>query len=304
MNPTRRRHLGLALLSVPIVISLAACGAGASNDSASKSSASDGGGIAAPEPAREALSDYGSAAKNGPDGGASQAVIQRSVIATGSMRLTSRKLDDTRQDAINLVTGLGGHVGDEQSRSDTHGRLDRVDLTLRVPAASFEKALDGLGQLGTVRSRQQSVEDVTTQVIDNEARVKAQEASVASIERLLARATTIAEIMSVERQLSTRQAELDSLKQQQKWLSDQTSMSTVQLSMTRPPKDRDEAGTGFFGGLESGWKALGKSTVAVGTALGAVLPFAAVLAVIGAPAWVLVRRRRMPAPAPAPAQEA
>ena len=298
MNPIRSRAVG-ALLSVPVALTLVACGAGAGDDDA-KSSASDSGAIAAPEPARDALSDDNAASKGGPDGDASQTAVQRSVIATGSMRLTSRKLDDTRQDAINLVTGLGGHVGDEQSRSDTHGRLDRVDLTLRVPAASFEKALDGLGQLGTVRSRQQSVEDVTTQVIDNNARVKAQEASVASIEQLLSRATTIAEIISIERQLSSRQADLDSLKQQQKWLADQTSLSSIQLTMTRPPKDQAEAGTGFFGGLERGWKALGTSTVAVSTVLGAVLPFAVVLAVIGAPAWVLVRRRRMPAPAPAP----
>jgi hypothetical protein len=208
-------------------------------------------------------------------------------------------MDDVRQDAINVATGLGGHVADEESRSDSHGKLDRVDLTLRVPSDSFAKALDQLGDLGTVRSRQQSVEDVTTQVIDIEARVKAQAASVASIERLLARATTIAEIISIERQLSSRQAELDSLKQQQKWLADQTSLSTVQVTLVRPEVSKDEDHAGFLGGLESGWHALGRSTVAVGTALGAVLPFAVVLALIGAPGWVLYRRRRVDAPTPA-----
>lgn len=168
-----------------------------------------------------------------------------------------------------------------------------------MPEASFEKALDALGRLGTVRSRQQSVEDVTTQVIDNAARIKAQAASVASIERLLARATTIGEIMSIERELSTRQAELDSLKQQQKWLADQTSLSTVHLSVSRPAKDDDDQ-SGFLGGLERGWDALGDSAVAVATGVGAVLPFAAVLALVGVPAWLLVQRRRHVRVAPAP----
>jgi hypothetical protein len=299
MNPTRRHRVALALLSVPVVLSLAACSSGA--DSANKESSSGSGSTAdagAPADSLPSVSDF--AEKDAPANGAASrdAALQRSVIATGSLRLTSRHLSDTRLDAIDLATGLGGNVADEQSQSDTHGRLDRVDLTLRVPAASFERALDGLGQLGTVRHRQQSVEDVTTQVIDINARVKAQEASVASFERLLARATTIAEIISVERQLSSRQADLDSLKQQQKWLADQTSMSTIQLTMTRPSKTV-EAGTGFFSGFERGWHALGKSTVAVGTALGAVLPFAAVLALIGAPAWMVVRRRRVVTPAPA-----
>jgi hypothetical protein len=302
MNPNRRHRIALALLSVPLVMAVAACGAGANEDSASKSSVPAAGGAAdSVSGDAPANSDYD---REGAGGKADQAaVIDRSVIATGSLSLTTAHLDDRRRDAISRVTGLGGHVDDEQSRSDGHGRLDRVDLTLRVPSTSFEKALDALGELGTVRHRQQSVEDVTTKVIDINARVKAQAASVASFERLLARATTIAEIMSVESQLSSRQADLDSLKQQQKWLSDQTSMSTIQLSMSRPPKHEpaQETRAGFLGGLEGGWHALGATVVVVGTAVGAVLPFVTVLALVGVPVWLLLRRRRTPeAAVPAP----
>lgn len=304
MKPIRSRAL-VVLLSLPVALTLVACGAGANSDS--KSSAAGGGSASAAEPApadglsSTSTSDFGSAKDSSANKPASRdAAIQRAVIATGSLRMTNPKLDNARLDAIDLVTGLGGNVAEEQSQSDTHGRLARVDLTLRVPATSFGRALDGLGQLGTVRHRHQSVEDVTTQVIDNNARVKAQEASVASIQRLLAQAKTIAEIMSVESQLTSRQADLDSLKQQQKWLADQTSMSTIQLTMTRPAKKTAEAATGFFSGFGRGWRALGRSTVAVGTAVGAVLPFAVVLALVGVPAWMVVRRRRSPVPAPAP----
>ncbi len=226
--------------------------------------------------------------------------LQRAVIATGELRLATKDLASARQDAINQATSLHGYVGDEQSQSDRSGELDRVDLTLRVPSASFEKALDSLAGLGTVRHRQQSVEDVTTQVIDNAARVRAQKASVASIQQLLARAKTIAEIMSIEAQLATRQADLDSLEQQQRYLHDQTSLSTIQLTLVHPPKHpthpADHRDTGFVAGLAGGWHALGKTAIAVGTVLGAVLPFAAVLALLGVPAWLVVRRRRSVAP--------
>lgn len=294
MRPNRRHRLVLALLTVPLVAALAACGASGENDAATS-----GVEPASPEsvPGSALYDDAAAREASATDGGdvasvKTDAVIDRAVIATGSLRLTTRNLADARQDAIGLVSGFGGHVADEQSQSNVKGDLDRVDLTLRVPVASFDKALDALGRLGTVRNRQQSVEDVTTQVIDNAARVKAQAASVASIERLLARATTIGEIMSIERELSTRQAELDSLKQQQKWLADQTSLSTVHLSLSRPAKDEDVDESGFLGGLERGWDALGDSAVAVATGVGAVLPFAAVLALVGVPAWLLVQRRR------------
>lgn len=304
MRPNRRHRLALALLTLPLAAALAACGADGGDDGGND--AMTAAEPASPESATggSVLDDAAREASDADAGGVNAVkatdVIDRAVIATGSLRLTTRHLADARQDAIGLVHGFGGHVADEQSQSDAKGGLDRVDLTLRVPQASFEKALDALGRLGTVRNRQQSVEDVTTQVIDNEARIKAQAASVASIERLLARATTIGEIMSIERELSTRQAELNSLKQQQKWLADQTSFSTVHLSLSRPAKEADDDETGFLGGLERGWEALGDSAVAVATGVGAVLPFAAVLALVGVPAWLLVQRRRHVTVTPAP----
>lgn len=315
---TSRHQIALALLSLPVAAALVACGANGNN--ADRGSTGDAGGPAdAVAPATggiDALKSTTSAKdftdRSAQDGGAAVSAaapvaanspIQRAVIATGALRLTTSRLADARQDAINLVTGLGGNVANEQSLSDTHGRLNRVDLSLRVPVASFGTALDGLAALGTVRHREQSAEDVTTQVIDNAARVKAQRASVESIERLLARASTIGEIMSIERQLASRQADLDSLEQQEKWLADQTSLSTIQVTLTRPASHKHPQqphAAGFLGGLDDGWHALGRTTVAVGTAVGAVLPFAALLALVGWPVGLLVRRRRVAVATTAP----
>ncbi len=301
MKPTPHRILlGLALL--PLAAALVACGGGASDDKASSGSVADSA-PAAPSgdgsDSRDFLSEDAPAAQSAAKP-AADTVITRSVIATGQLQLSSTHLTDTRQDAINLATGMHGFVADEQSQSDAHGKLDRVDLTLRVPSASFEKALDGLAALGTVRNRQQSVEDVTTKVIDVAARVRAQKASVASIQQLLARATTIAQIISIEGQLATRQADLDSLEQQQRYLSDQTSLSTIQLTLSNPvkPHKQHHAKTGFLAGLGGGWRALGATAVAVGTVLGAVLPFAVFLALVGLPVWMITRRRRTVVDAP------
>lgn len=288
------------LLALPLALTLAACGAGAGGDAKSSAGGADG----------TSSSEVGPHAPNQDTGAGSDAVaakpaadaaIQRSVIATGSLRLTTSHLADARQDAMGVAKGAGGHVDDEQSQSDTSGRLDRVDLTLRVPAPAFGTVLDELSALGTVRHRAQSVEDVTTQVIDIHARVKAQRASVHNIRRLFAQAGTVAEIMSIERELSSRQADLNSLVQQKKWLADQTSLSTIQVTLTLPAKHHRAHAPGFLGGLAGGWHALGATTVAVGTALGAVLPFAVVVALLGVPAWLLLRRRRfVPAAPPAP----
>jgi hypothetical protein len=301
MNPRRRVLLVISSLSFTAVI--AACGAGSGSDDAAGKSA--GGSTAARDSVSAAEPATGSAdeLQKGAVKQTTASALQRAVIATGSLQIRSKDLDEARSAAIGLATGLGGHVDNEQSRSDQKGRLEHVDLTLRVPSASFEKALDALGRLGAVQHREQSVEDVSTQVIDNDARVKAQAASVESVERLLARANTIGEVMSVESELARRQADLDSLKQQQRWLSDQTAMSTVQVGIARSakatPRHTEHAHTGFLAGLEGGWHALGGTTVALGTVVGALLPFAAVLALVGLPTWLVLRRRRVASPAPA-----
>lgn len=222
---------------------------------------------------------------------ASEDAQERSVISTASLRITAERLSTARDEALATVSALGGHVADEHSRSDDRGRMEHVTLTLRVPANRMDEAMDRLAALGMLRNRQQNAEDVTTQVLDVDARVKAQTASVTSLRRLLDRAATVADVIAVEKQLSSRQADLDSLLSQQKWLGDQTAQATITLELSRPEPD-EVTRTGFLGGLERGWHAL-VTTVTVGvTALGAVLPFAVVLGVLAAVLWLLRRARR------------
>jgi aspartyl-tRNA synthetase len=125
------------------------------------------------------------------------------------------------------------------------------------------------------------------------------------ITALLARAESIRDIMSIEAELSNRQAQLDSLTQQQAYLADQTSLATIKVSIERKPsatpapkKDDDH---GFLAGLTAGWDGLRATVVAVLTVVGAVLPFAVVGLLVGVPVWLLIRRlRREPAAVAAP----
>ena len=133
-------------------------------------------------------------------------------------------------------------------------------------------------------------------MIDTDARVRAGERSIRQIEALLSRAQKLGDIIAIENDLARRQADLDSLKQQQAWLDDQTSLSTINVYLSAPmvhPASHESKG--FLAGLSNGWQALGSTTVAVLTAVGAVLPFAVLIAVLGVPVWWVVRRRRVDA---------
>jgi hypothetical protein len=68
---------------------------------------------------------------------------------------------------------------------------------------------------------------------------------------------------------------------------------TIDKTATQPARKREDH-HGFLAGLAAGWHSLSGTAVAVATALGALLPWAvlvAVLAVPGMPLARLVRRR-------------
>ena len=138
-------------------------------------------------------------------------------------------------------------------------------------------------------------------------RIRAQRRSLRRIEILLDQAVSIRDIVAIESQLTRRQADLDSLEQQQAFLKDQTSMSTVTVNIQLTPeepvkkKEKEEDDAGFLSGLETGFKALVVFAVGLATVIGALLPWAVVLLLVGGPLWLLVRRLRRREPEPAPA---
>ena len=219
-------------------------------------------------------------------------------------------MGQTRYDVQVLVDGHGGQVADDKTETDKSGEPLRSRMVLRVPVDDFDEVMDALAGMDTLASTTTSSEDVTTQLIDVEARIKVQTASVARVRQLLARAQSIRDIMAIEAEIANRQAQLDSLSQQQAYLADQTSMATVKVNVERKPDPKkavpkDDDDSGFLTGLAAGWNGLKSTVVAVATVVGAVLPFAGVALLLGVPVWLLVRRmRRTPAsPAPVPSGE-
>ena len=231
--------------------------------------------------------------------------LERSVISSGTISLTSKDVAETRREVQRVVDAQGGEITEETTDTDADGDTSYSRLVVRVPSSKFGTAMVALEDAGVLRSSSRGSDDVTTEVIDTGVRVRAQEASLKRVELLLAEARGLKDIIWIESQLTTRQAELDSLKSQQSWLADQTSMSTITVDIsTQPevvedePDDRDEP-AGFLAGLKGGTKALGAVLAAVTTIIGALLPFAVVGLVLGLPVWLVVRRRRT-APATTP----
>lgn len=215
----------------------------------------------------------------------------RKLARTASMKLRAKDIDEAAADARAIAAKAGGYVGSEESREKS------VSLTLTVPGTKLDSVLDDLEKLGERVEREIGVKDVTEAVVDVNSRVETQRRSVARARALLDRAQTISEILRIEQQLASREAQLESLLKRQELLRSQVAMAPIVLSIlpvkaqAAAEQDDDEPG-GFLAGLAVGWNAFTTALAAGMTALGAAAPF---LLTLGIPAlivlWVLRRRR-------------
>jgi len=165
---------------------------------------------------------------------------------------------------------------------------------LRVPVDRFTYAMDTLQKIGTMRTSDSRSKDVTSQVIDVEERFRTLRTSIDRLQKFQRDTANIDDLIRFEREITDREAELQSLLAQRDYLADQTTMATITLHISTPekyvaPPDplRD---AGFLSGLKAGWNALVDTVVVTLTVVGAVLPFALVLVLVGLPLWLLVRR--------------
>ena len=338
-HPARRRRGLAATAAIALLALTGACAAGSDGETASSGSSAADAPVApgAPDAAysgsdgaldsgtddRSTLADtaeaQSSSTRGGDAGGSSRDVApaadvaapgdQRSLIRTGNVALRSDDVPTARFDVGKVLDSHGGEVAEESTQADADGDAERVRLVLRVPVAEFDATMTGLQGVAELIDVSTNTEDVSTEVIDNSVRVELQKRSIDRISILLDNAADLRDIVSIERELSRREADLGSLEKRQAFLADQTAMATITLSI-EPPREVteeepvEEKKDGFLAGLDGGWTALKNVTTGLLTVGGAVLPFALVLLVLGIPGRLLVRRYLPRTPASAGATPA
>lgn len=298
-SATRRRPLVTLLATLAGLLAcvvLAACSDASSDGSGGESAA--GGSVTASDSGAD--SDAGQAMANAlqsspgaRDAGRQPPLREPAIIATGSVALTAADVADARADAQRVAERHGGDVTDAQTSTDDDGDVRSTHLVLRVPSGAFAAVIGELEGIGTLVESSTTSEDVTQQVVDTDARVESQRASIDRLRLLLSRAEKLGDVISIESELSRREADLDSLLQQQAYLADQTSLSTITVTIERSGTGRSTSDdAGFLAGLGAGWDALTGFALGLATVAGALLPWTPVIALVGVPLWLLARRRR------------
>ncbi|HEX8352032.1 MAG TPA: DUF4349 domain-containing protein [Pyrinomonadaceae bacterium] len=311
-------------LTIALALTLAAltgCAAREGNDEAARQAASapgpaaqnaaseaGGGDVALKTVSLQQTEDSPATTPNAP------AAVERKIIRNATLTLEADEPAKAVQRVASVAEARGGFVvTSESTRHEGTSRsrgYEVFTVEIRVPAAQFDAALAEIrAAAGSVTAQKITGKDVTEEYIDLEARLRTQRALESQLLEIMKGADAVADAIAVQRELTNVRTEVERLEGRRRFLENQSSLSTVSVTI-RPPAPLVST-TGFFNSIG---KAFGEGVdIAASVTLFLIRVVLALLPValfIGVPAYLLLRylfrrARRRPAPPlpPQPAQE-
>jgi uncharacterized protein DUF4349 len=199
-----------------------------------------------------------------------------------------------------IVEDKGGYIAGTDAQaapaSDSEATQLRTGvINFMVPAANFDAAIDDLSKVGTLQGEHITGTDVSAQYVDLNARLANAEAQHQIYLALLAKATNTNDVIAIENQIGQITAQIEQLKGQIKYLDNNTSYSSITVTMTESgpaPQPAASDSWGFATALSAAAHNFVATINYFVSGLGAVGPFL-VLLLIGLLVW---HRRRPPQP--------
>lgn len=179
--------------------------------------------------------------------------------------------------------------GDPESYIEGYVSMRGAPAWLETFKAGIAQEADAAG--GRIASENTTSEDLTRQIVDTEARLRAQTALRDRLQDLLrSRPGRLADLLEVERELARVQGEIDAVQSALAVMRTRVSMSELTLTYRSAPRSVGsntfeplrQAFANFLGIIVGGF-------AAIITIIAALIPFAVVLVPLG---WLLARWRR------------
>jgi len=301
--------LGVLAILLTLGIVLAACGSAAAPAGRYAGGDTAGEPAAAPSAAPNPADGGGQGIDYGTGGDPSLAdIAERKIVKTGEITLQVPGIGAAVGELRAIALSLDGFVSD----SRTGGEHDAASVTMRIPADRFDDALTRLHAMkGDVKVEATKDEDVTSSIVDLDARIQNLQASEQQYRVLVGRAEKIQDVLAVQSRLDQVRGEIEQLSAQLKQLSGLAALSTITVTLLPASTPVQDAAAGWDPGAT-----FGQAVAALVSAAQGLTDFGIWLLIVGLPIlliagfllWLLTRipplARRAPQGPAAPAPTA
>lgn len=153
------------------------------------------------------------------------------LVKRASLRVVVDDVDSGINAVYQAVQQARGDVLSLQDFQPQRGEPRQVALTLRVPQDTLETTLQVLRDLGTVEQQSITAEDVSSQLVDMEARLRNLRKSEEALQKIMERSGEIQDVLNVARELSNVRESIERIAAQQKALQQQVAYSSIDLTL-------------------------------------------------------------------------
>lgn len=177
--------------------------------------------------------------------------VERKIIRNAELSIEMDNPADGQRRITGIAEARGGFVvntdtkrraGQDQTQPDT-----TITLSLRVPAEQFAATLEEIRGIGK-RVGQEKVtgQDVTEEYFDLEARIKTKKALEAQFLEIMKQARNVSDALEVQSQLADVRTEIERLEGRRRYLENQSSLSTITVTLSSPAVLVATSSAGFF----------------------------------------------------------
>jgi hypothetical protein len=223
--------------------------------------------------------------------------LARKIIYNGEIQVIVEDFAAAYKDLLGLVKAHQGMFFAQSDVSTSTGAPRQGRWRVRLPVDDFETFRDSVAALGEVQKNTSDATDVTDEFYDLQKRLDNKRAEEKRLLEHLQKSTgNLADILTVEKELSRVREEAERLQGQAERLNNLSSLATLDVTLherkSYVPPATPAFGTTLGRTFDSSVDLLvsvGKALVLAAVALG---PWLAVLAVLAVPVWLVQRRRR------------
>ncbi|MBU8877643.1 DUF4349 domain-containing protein [Bacillus sp. FJAT-29790] len=159
-------------------------------------------------------------------------VSARMVIYNANLHLKVKNFQKSQASFEEKVKSYQGYIVESNIYRESK-EIVRGYMTIRIPAASFEKFLhDAEGLAAEVIERQVSGEDVTEEFVDLESRLKSKKVVEERLMEFMKKAEKTEDLLKISSDLAKVQEEIEQIAGRMKYLNNLIAYSTVNIEMS------------------------------------------------------------------------
>ncbi len=159
----------------------------------------------------------------------------RIIIRTADLDVTVDDVTQTMDDISNITNAAGGWVVTSSQPRNYSG-----NISIRVPADRFDDVIDQLSDLAVkVKSISTRSEDFTEEFTDVTARAQTLDDTLERLRVLYDRAFTVEDAITIQKEITDVQSDLESLEARLNFLSQSSAFSFISVSLESVPVELD-----------------------------------------------------------------